>query len=250
MRLVIGLSSLLISQSALAIVNIENLRMDESKMGFSTSSTLSLSGKRGNSDEDIYGLSGGLQYITNETSVRNLFLYELKNSQAAGTTYSESYFLHYRHTRQLTDLWAWESFIQHQSEPLSNKRERNVVGMNARYRLKVSPFNGNAGLGLMYEARSVKPNNQLEEDKGVRFNLYLDSKYKISDNTDWKISLYAQPKVDAFDDLRSVASTGLTTRINQRFAFTFDLSYSHDAKPLTAQKSYDLKYETGINLRF
>ncbi|WP_044410958.1 DUF481 domain-containing protein [Thiomicrospira microaerophila] len=250
MRLVIGLSGLLISHSALAIVNIENLRMDESQAGFSTSTTLSVSGKRGNTDEDIYGLTGGMQYIGEDTAVRNLFLYDLKNSQSNGTPYSESYFVHYRHTRQLNTHWAWEKFIQHQSEPLSDKRERNLIGTNARYRLTTSPFNGHAGVGLMYEQRSVKPNNQLTEDKGVRFNLYLDSKYKLSENTDWKISLYAQPKVDAIADLRSVASTGLTTRINQRFAFTFDLAYSHDAKPLTAQKSYDLNYKTGINLRF
>ena len=250
MRLALGVSALLMSQSVWAIVNIENLRMDETKPGFATSTTLSAEGKRGNTDEDILGLTGGMQWISNDRNRRELLLFEAKNSQSGGNTFSEAYFLHFRHTEQITQKWAWETFLQHQSEPLNNKSQRNLIGTNARYKLDRFPFYGFAGMGVMYEQRSVEPEGELSEDTGYRFNFYLDSKYKLTENTQWKISLYAQPKVSDIEDMRSVASTGITTQINQTFAFTLDASYSHDSRPLTAQKNYDFNYKTGINIRF
>lgn len=250
MRLAIGLASLIISQSALAIVNIENLRMDETQAGWGTSTTLGANGKRGNTEEDNLSITGGIQHISDNLKRRDLLLYDAGQSQSKGETYSESYFAHYRHTEQLSHKWAWETFLQHESEPLSNDSLRNLVGMNARYRLNVFPFNGFGGIGLMYEERSIELLGEKIEDTGTRFNFYLDSKYQLSDNTDWKISLYAQPKTDDFSNLRTVTSTGLTTRINSVFAFTLDAAYTHDSEPLTDQENYDFSYTTGINIRF
>lgn len=250
MRLSVGLVSLMMSQSALAIVNIENLRMDETQAGWAASTTLGANGKRGNTDEDNISITGGIQHISDNLKRRDLFLYDAGRSQSQGDIYSESYFAHFRHTEQLTEKWAWETFLQHESEPLSNDKLRNLVGMNARYRLSFFPFNGFGGVGLMYEERSIELLDEKVEDTGTRFNFYLDSKYRLSDTTDWKISLYAQPKTDDLNNLRTVASTGLTTRINSVFAFTFDAAYTHDSEPLTEQKSYDFSYKTGINIRF
>ncbi|MBE0494541.1 MAG: DUF481 domain-containing protein [Thiomicrospira sp.] len=250
MRLALGLASLVISQSAWAIVNIENLRMDETQSGWAASTTLGANGKRGNTDEDNFSITGGVQYISDNLKRRDLLLYDAGQSQSQGDTYSESYFVHYRHTEQLTHSWAWESFLQHESEPLSNDSKRNLIGMNARYRLDSFPFNGFGGAGIMYEERSIELLGEKVEDTGTRFNFYLDSKYSLSETTDWKISLYAQPKTDDFDNLRTVVSTGLTTRINSVFAFTLDAAYTHDSEPLTEQKNYDFSYKTGINIRF
>lgn len=250
MRLVLGLVSLVMSQSTWAIVNIENLRMDETQAGWATSTTLGANGKRGNTEEDNASITGGIQHISDNLKQRDLLLYDASQSQSQGDIYSESYFAHYRHTEQLTEKWAWETFLQHESEPLNDNNLRNLVGMNARYQLNFFPFNGFGGVGLMYEERSIELLGEKIEDTGTRFNLYLDSKYRLSDTTDWKISLYAQPKTDDLNNLRTVASTGFTTRINSVFAFTLDASYTHDSKPLTDQKSYDFSYKTGINIRF
>lgn len=251
MRALILLVTWAVSSSGWAIVNIENLRMDESKIGFSTSTTVSANGKRGNTKEDKYALNGGFQWVNHDRQRRNLLLFSAKQDQANGDTYSEAYFFHLRHTEQLTDDWAWESFVQHQSEPLNKKALRQLVGMNARVRLETLMLHGFGGIGIMYEDRSVQPaGSSVIELDAVRLNLYLTSKYALTENTNWAISLYAQPNVEEADDIRSIAATGITTRINSLFAFTFDVSYSHDSRPLAGQKQTDWTYSTGINLRF
>lgn len=251
MRGLVFLLTCLISGQTLAIVNIENLRMDESKIGFSTSATVSANGKRGNTEEDKYALNGGIQWINQDQQRRDLLLFSAKQDQSNGDTYSESYFLHLRHTEQLTDNWAWETYVQHQSEPLNQQALRQLVGMNARVRLQSFPFNGFGGLGLMYEKRSIEPiGAAIIERDATRLNFYLNSKYALTENTQWAISLYAQPNIEEIDDVRSIASSGITTHINSLFAFTFDMSYSHDSRPLLGQKQTDWTYSTGINLRF
>jgi hypothetical protein len=251
MKKILLFAGLLTTQTAFAIVNIENLRMDESQAGLSNSTTVNASGKRGNTDEDEYGIQGGIQYISNQLQRRDLLLYNLKYNQSNRQTYSESYFVHYRHTEQLTPVWAWESFIQHQSEPLNKDAERNVIGMNARYRLSEKHLNGHAGMGVLYEERAIEPDatNRISQEL-LRFNFYLDSKHPLSDNTNWKINLYAQPKLDDLRQIRSVVNTGITTRINELLSFTVDLGYTHDSHPLISQRRYDFSYKTGINIRF
>lgn len=251
MRLLLGLASLAISQSALAIVNIENLRMDEHQVGVSASATISAKGKRGNTNEDEYGLDGGIQWLSDSRQRSDLLLFSSAQSRANQQTYSEEYFVHLRHTERLNDKWAWETYIQHESEPLTDDRLRSLIGTNLRYRLEFFPFNGHGGFGIMQEQRSVTPVGQEKVERDTtRFNFYLNSKYQLSETTDWNISLYAQPKTDEWEDLRSIIATGITTKINKTFAFTIDVSYSHDAKPMVEQKESDLSYKTGLNIRF
>ena len=251
MKILAALTGLIFAPSAFAIVNIENLRMDEQKVGWSTSTTLSVKGKRGNTDEDDYGLDGGIQWIDKEHQRGDLLLFSATQSQANQQTYSEAYFVHLRHTEHLTERWAWELFLQHESDPLTDDRLRNLAGTNLRYRLTAIPFNGHAGFGLLQEQRSVEPTGQDKvERETTRFNLYLNSSHQLTETTDWKISLYAQPKTDNWDDVRAIASTGISVKINSTFALTLDLSYSHDSEPLVAQKEYDLSYKSGFNIKF
>jgi hypothetical protein len=251
MKILAALTGLIFAPSAFAIVNIENLRMNEDQTGFSASSTISAKGKRGNTDEDEYALDGGIQWLSESRQRSDLLLFSSEQNRANQQTYSEEYFIHLRHTEALTEKWAWEIYAQHESEPLTDDRLRNLVGSNLRYRLDFFPFNGHGGVGLMQEQRSVEPTGQNKvERETTRFNFYLNSSHQLTETTDWKISLYAQPKTDNWDDVRAIAATGISVKINSTFALTLDLSYSHDSEPLLAQKEYDLSYKNGFNIKF
>ena len=234
-----------------AIVNIEDLRMDETQPGWASSSTLSFSGKRGNLHEDKLSLNGGIQWNREDLQVRNLILFTFNRSSAEGTTFSKDEFAHVRHTRQLTDISAVEFFAQHQEEPLNNGYRRQLVGSNARFRVTQPFIDGYFGAGLMYEERRVVPLADIEVAReDWRFNLYLNSRYELSDHADLALSFYVQPSVDDVSDIRSIVNLGVTSRITRWFALTLDVSYSNESEPLFGQRHDEWSYAMGINLRF
>lgn len=240
-----------LSAPALAIINIEELRMDESVAGWQMSTTLNLSGQRGNIDEDKFALNGATQWISNDLNRRYLLLLSTAIDQAEGFTYSEEYFAHLRRTRQITADWSWEVFTQYQKEPLNNSYTRELLGTNARYKLQRTPFNGHAGMGIMYERRSVAPaiaNRAQAND--WRFNFYMDSVYPISEQAEWAISFYVQPRVDKPSDVRSIVNLGLTSRVTRLFSLTLDISFNNESNPLNGQSYSNWEYATGLNIRF
>ncbi|RUO31497.1 hypothetical protein CWE12_00395 [Aliidiomarina sedimenti] len=241
----------LFSAPALSIVNIEDMRMDESKPGWMLSSTLSLSGKRGNLEEDKLSLNGGTQWISDDLKVRNLLLFTVANDRAEGETYSEEYFAHLRHTRQVVNGIAWELFGQHQSEPLNQDYKRQLIGSNARFRIETALVDGYGGAGLMYEERSVEPPlaEQIERNDW-RLNFYLNSSYPLSDNAELAVNFYVQPAIEDFSDVRSVVNAGITSRLNRVFSLTLDVSYSNESEPLVGQAHDEWTYAMGLNFRF
>lgn len=236
---------------AQAIVNIEDMRMDETQPGWATSSTLTFSGKRGNLHEDKFSLNGGIQWNRDDLQVRNLILFTFNRSSAEGTTFSKDEFAHVRHTRQIAENTALELFAQHQEEPLNNSYRRQLVGSNARFRVEQPFIHGYFGAGIMYEERRVitLPESEVNREDW-RFNFYLNSRYELSDNADLAVSFYVQPKADDLSDVRSIINLGITSRITRLFSLTLDVSYSNESEPLFGQRHDEWTYGMGVNLRF
>lgn len=248
---VLAVVSVFWGSSAWAIVNIEDMRMDETKPGWMMSSTLSFSGKRGNLQEDKLSLNGGTQWISDDLKVRNLLLFTIANDRADGQTYSEDYFGHLRHTRQLDETIAWEAYLQHQSEPLNQDYKRELIGSNARVRVNTTIIDGYGGAGVLYEERSVAlPFLGDLERQDWRFNFYLNSRYPLSDNAEFAINFYIQPVVNDFSDIRSVINAGITSRVTRVFSLTLDVSYSNESEPLVGQAHDEWTYAMGLNFRF
>lgn len=253
LRNMLGLGLFLtgIALPAQAIVNIEELRMDETSPGWSNSTTFSFSGKRGNVHEDKFSINGGLQWVSDELQVRNLLLLTLNRDSAEGTTFSRDTFGHLRHTRQLTEVSALELFVQHQAKPLNDDYRRQLGGVNGRFLVDHRFIHGYFGAGVMYEQRRVVPVVVGEVERNDwRFNMYLNSRYELNDNAEFAISFYVQPKVSDPSDIRSVVNAGITSRITRMFALTLDISYANESEPLFGQAHDEWSYGMGINLRF
>ena len=251
MRLGIILWLCLVSTPAWAIVNIEELRLDESVAGWKLSSTLSVSGKRGSVEQDKFALKGATQWVSADLIHRTLMLLDASVDKRDDETYAENYFIHLRQTRQLDELWALEALVQFQDEPTNNQYRRQLAGANMRYRLTQARFDGYAGLGLFYEQRYVIDElvgKQQEQD--WRLNVYLNYVFPLSEHADWALSLYAQPAINQPSDLRSVINSGFISKVTQHFSLTFDISFSNESKPLMGQAYSEWEYGMGVNFRF
>lgn len=233
-----------------AIVNVEEMRMDETSSGWASSATLSFSGKRGNIHEDKFSLNGGLHWVSEDLRLRNLLLLTLNRDSAEGTTFSRDIFAHLRHTRQLTETSAWEMFVQHQAEPLNADYRRQLLGSNGRFAVNQRFIQGYFGAGVMHEKRRVIPVSHALERDDWRFNFYLNSRYDLSDTAELAVSFYVQPKVSSLSDVRSTINAGITSRVTRLFALTLDVSYANESEPLFGQAHDEWSYSMGVNMRF
>lgn len=246
-----ALSLALLAAPAKAIVNIEEMRLDETEPGWKLSSTLRLDGKRGNVREDQFSLNAATQFITQDLKVRNLLLASMASDRTEGVTYSEDYFAHLRHTRQLGNDVAWELFAQYQTEPVNNDYTRQLIGSNARFNIDRGIIHGHAGVGVMLEETSVEPEGEaFRERRDWRLNLYLDSTYPLNENSDFAVGFYVQPALDDLSNVRSIVNAGVTSRISRLFALTLDVSFSNESEPLVGQAHTEWTYAMGFNIRF
>lgn len=243
------LAGLFSAGSAQAIVDIESLRLDESLLGLSGSTTAKFSGKSGNTDNNTLDGALGLQYVKDQTV--DLFVTSVEYTESKGVATDKNYFGHFRHTHKLSTQWAWEAFTQIESSPLNNKYMRQLLGAGGRYSHSQDKASGNMGAGVMMEKTSSQVDSGLKETNNVvRINLYAKEKYAFNDKTSVVFGLYVQPNSQDFGDTVSIASMAYSNKMTDALAMVMDVSYKYDSKPDTGFKPTDWQYKIGINYRF
>lgn len=240
----------LFSPLAHAIVNIEALRMDEKEPGWTSQISLSMNGKKGNTDKDAASLGLGVQLV--KPQFRTFLIGSGEYGRSDGVVDDEEYFLHLRHTHYLNKELDWEIFTQYESQPFVHHNQRTLVGAGLRTEAEFLGFIGHAGLGLMHEKESVENSNQIRLHADTnRFNAYADLKYRFSSQSNWVGVIYYQPKIDDFNDHQYVISTGVDAKVIDPVSLAFDITHRYDARPLgDLLKPRDLSYNFSINIEF
>lgn len=243
-------SLFLLPTASQAIVNIEALRMNENELGWSSQVSLSMSGKKGNTDTDTSSLGLGVQFV--EPQSRTFLIGSGEYGRSDGVVDDEEYFAHLRHTHRFTKKLDWEVFTQYENKPFESDNSRSLVGAGFRAESNFYGFVGHTGLGIMHEQESVTDtNNETIEESNKRFNLFADLKYRFSEESNWVGLIYYQPKVDDFSDHQYVVSTGVDATVAEPVKLAFDVAYRYDSTPLggVLQKN-DMTYNFSINIEF
>ena len=253
MRLFVGVVMVLVSLPACAIVNIEDLQLDENVQGGSGSLSLNFSGKSGNSDNLQGSVSLGLQFVRGHQVELMLASYDYSASNGVGN--DENKFLHLRHTSWITSNSAWELYTQYERSPYIANKKRFIVGAGGRWKRQAQAFKGVFAASIFYEdeqADEVEPNGlkEYEKSKIYRFNWMLEGSYDLSKQTKMGISVYFQPKVNEWENNRTIANWNLTNQLIGNLATTMTINYKHDSKPYLNLKEDDWQYEMGVNYKF
>lgn len=242
------------AETAIAIVNIENMRVDsESKtQGFESMLALDISGKNGNTQKVKAGLGARGQWYKEKGTQFIVLNYEYGESSEIKDT--DKTFLHYRNIRYQNKELAWEVFSQIENNKFTRLSLRGLLGAGIRWQiLKNSEQISYLGLG------AFRSKEKLEEqapatDYGVtynnRINLYLVYKYTISDNSRFVNTLYYQPDISDTKDYRLLEQFGLQVDINGNLSFKVSLDMAHDNRPPQLINKTDTSYNTGFEYRF
>lgn len=252
-RLFLALALGCVSQSALAIVNVENMRFGPEADGFSGHFDVSLSGKRGNTDKDEAGLDARLQHHHDKST--NFIVISYDYGEASDRRDTNKSFFHGRHVEQFQAQRAWEAFAQWEENEFARLSYRRLLGAGLRFTLLDEPDVKalHLGVGAFYSWESLEEQAGLSDhgkDDFSRGNFYLSYKHKLNAQLSIISTTYYQPRLDDADDFRALEQAALAIKMTDNLDFKISLDFAHDSRPPQLVDKTDLSYSTGISYKF
>jgi hypothetical protein len=184
---------------------------------------LGLNGSSGTVDRTNYSLEGRVDINSNKWQRFGIISY--KREEKDNSINSNNTFLHLRGVRKISSLLAVEGFIQLSEKPLQKIKRRELVGLGVR----LSPYKAiKLGLGVFdeNEERILSVSR-----KTVRINSYITNAFNISDSASFESTLYIQPDIEDFSELRSYLVLGLRLKISEHFSSIISYENTHDSSP-------------------
>ena len=204
------------------IVNMESSRK-ENLIGSHVQINIGLNGSSGTVDRTNYSLEG--RFDNNSSNWQRFAIFSYKREEKDNSITSNNTFMHLRGVRKITPLVAIEGFIQLSEKPLQKIKRRELIGAG----LRLSPYKSiKIGLGIFNENEERILSEARET---VRINSYITNSFNISETASFDTTLYIQPDLDDFSELRSYLVLGLRLKISERFSSIITYENTHDSSP-------------------
>ena len=204
------------------IVNMESSRK-EGLIGSHFQFNIDLNGSSGTVDRTNYSLEGRVD--VNSDKWQRFGILSYKREEKDDSITSNNTFLHLRGVRKISPLLAVEGFIQLSEKPLQKIKRRELIGAGIR----LSPYKSiKVGLGVFNEDEERVLSKSRET---VRINSYITNSFNISESASFESTLYIQPDIEDFSELRSYLVLGLRLKISERFSSIITYENTHDSSP-------------------
>jgi hypothetical protein len=184
---------------------------------------IGLNGSSGTVDRTNYSLEGRVDINSDKWQRFGILSYKREEKDDSIT--SNNTFLHLRGVRKISPLLAVEGFIQLSEKPLQKIKRRELIGAGIR----LSPYKSiKVGLGVFNEDEERVLSKSRET---IRINSYITNSFNISESASFESTLYIQPDIEDFSELRSYLVLGLRLKISERFSSIITYENTHDSSP-------------------
>ncbi len=241
------------SGNALAIVNVEQLRIGTPQPGLSGWLDLSLDGSHGNTRKSETGLDARLQWQRGQTTDLLIAAYDYGESDGLRNTNRR--FLHARHTQGFAPARAWEAFAQAQTDEFARLSFRGLLGAGLRLTLseKAEQSAAYLGIGAFFARERLAAESGTTDAGDSTFwqaNLYLTLQRRLNDQLSLASTTYYQPRLDDGADFRALEQASLRVKMTARLSFRLSLDVAYDSRPPQRVERTDTRYSTGLRLTF
>ncbi len=242
---------LLTSSSMASIVNIESQR-GEIEEGFTGRFNLALGGASGNTDKINLRTGTRLEWKRNE--ITDLGILEYYYGETNDVRDTNRAFGHLRRTLQYRERRAVEGFVQAERNEFTRLSLRGLAGGGLRLTLsRGEDFRAYLGLGA-FAVREILAAHADATDAGARNfargNVYLSLNGNLNDYTTLYNTLYYQPALDDFPDVRILNEAGLVIQLSRQIDLRSSVQVVHQSRPPQTVDRTDISYLTGIEYRF
>ncbi len=241
--------SLLLTTKSAGQINIEQHRPREE--GTSVALDASTALRSGNSD--LFDISLGGQVNHRSGDHTTLALARVRYGKNDGTTYSSSAFGHLRYTRWFIPRAAGEAFFQLERDRFTLLQVRSLLGVGGRLQVAhASDVYLYMGSALMLELEQLdksKVSVHPATSESIRWSNYLSLRWEITPRTTISSTLYVQPRLDDFEDIRLLHDAAIEVGISSKVSLRVVLRQRFDNRPPDNVEDHDLFVENGIRVR-
>lgn len=251
--LLLLLGLLMPREAAAQIVNVQAL-FDEatSPMGTSGGAELSLDWRTGSTDLLVVrGLLLG-QWRSEKHTVLGVARGEYGYAQ--DTLIVSKVLEHLRYRYRFADWLQGETFVQHELDAFRRLRLRALVGAGPRF-LLWSTEAGSLVLGVaaMLEYEQLRHDELPDagaETLDPRLSSYALGRVKLLANLSLVETLYVQPRLTRFSDVRVLNDASLVIGVNEHLTFATGVILSYDAAPPATVSRLDTQLRSTLGVKF
>jgi hypothetical protein len=240
-------------EASAQIVNVQAL-FDEatSPLGGSGGAELSLDWRTGSTDLLVVrGLVLG-QWRSEKHTVLGVARGEYGYAQ--DTLIVSKVLEHVRYRYRFTDWLQGETFVQHELDAFRRLRLRALVGAGPRFTLWSSE-GGSLVLGVAAMLEYEQLRHDELPDAGAerldpRLSSYALGRLKLLENMSLVETLYVQPRLTLFSDVRVLNDTSLVIDVNKRLTFGMGFILTYDAAPPATVSRFDTQLRSTLGVKF
>lgn len=247
-----------------AQVNAEALADQAKEEGFGFGLSLGTALSAGNVNYFALRGEAGVQYLRAFDEAPNAQLWMrdrvFLNARGAyqtfeGTPIVDERLAHLRYTHMFKPHIGAEAFLQAQNDLALLLEWRLLAGAGVRYVVFNEPRVGlSLGAAYMaeYELRDVPAGGpDAQEVLNHRLSTLASWRAVLSpDHLNWTNTVYLQPRLDDFTDLQFVDESAFEFVISKNLSFNTGLRLRLDTQPPTEVVPLDLRWTTGLTLRW
>ncbi|WNG54270.1 DUF481 domain-containing protein [Archangium gephyra] len=240
-------------EAAAQIVNVQAL-FDEatSPMGVSGGAELSLDWRTGSTE--LLVVRGAVlgQWRADKHTLLGVVRGEYGYAQ--DTLITSKFLEHARYRYRFTEWLAGETFLQHEVDAFRRLRLRGLVGAGPRFTLwsteAASLILGVAGMLEYEQLRNDGEPDAGQERLDPRLSSYVMGRVELMENMNLVETLYVQPRLTEWSDVRVLNETLLTVEPNERFIFSMGLVLTYDAAPPATVSRLDTQLRSSVGVKF
>ena len=243
---------LVLPQTAFAIVNVSQSVTDSKADGLSHTLHIGWDGAQGNTEKNTF--KGDLLSQWKHEAHTEFLLFDHAYGKSSGVVNTDRTFAHLRHRTQIDNFWAWEAFTQKGRDAFTRLSDRFLLG--AGVRLSVLEQEGQRGLyvgiGSFYERERLSQDTGTtdSESKLWRGNIYVVYKQQINAQVQISSTTYYQPALNQGNDYRLLEQAALHVAMFSNVQLKISLDYSFDSQPPQTIGKDDLRYSSGLEIKF
>jgi len=233
----VALCLLFVSATADAgIVNVQSILASNAPEGVSGSITGSADWRTGNTNLLLLSAAPTARFRAGDHLVIALVQGDFGRTTVAdqSKTIMKKTFEHLRYRYTLTSRLLGEAFAQHTFDEFRRIELRVVAGAGPKYdfvqRAGVSAAVGVAYM-LEYERVDDAYRDSGDEQLVHRASSYLTGSYSLDDRVQLVETLYAQPRLTDFGDVRLLNDTSVVLKLTSKVSLTTSFNISYDSEP-------------------
>ncbi|MES3631098.1 MAG: DUF481 domain-containing protein [Longimonas sp.] len=232
-----------------AQVNTERMRNLDVE-GFSATLGGSVALQSGNTELLEVGVDTRMDLLY---APHHLFLVsEVRYGQSDGRRFRDRSFAHLRYNYRFGGPLVAEAFTQVERDNFALLELRTLAGGGLRLRLLDSePARLFAGFTPMFESERLDPNRvgtHPARTATVRLSHYANARLRVNERTFLLSTTYAQPRIDAFGDIRLLNETRLGVGITRALALRVSLNVRYDSRPPGDVSDWTLSLTNGLTV--